>query len=117
MRNNNLPRNKGSLKQTQPVESSASREVTPFIKILDIFTYRLHRTLEEASTIVSTSDLSFFHNLSEGDKMELAYQLALSMLNLVLFSLLFLLEENTSWPWEIFPRKWVLLKGRLKLWR
>lgn len=57
-----------SPKQTRLDEGNAFGEVTPFIKILDIFSSRLPHTIEEAIT-----NLSFFRDLKE-DKMELISQ-------------------------------------------
>lgn len=54
-------------------------EVTHFIKIPDIFYSRFPRTLEKAVAIVSTSNLSFAQNLPEGDKIEMASELAHNM--------------------------------------
>lgn len=56
-------------------EGNASGEVAPFIKKSDIYSFWLLLTLKEATTIVSTMDLSFIHNLIEGDNMEMAYAL------------------------------------------
>lgn len=47
-----------SLKWTRIAKGNASREVTPFIKMLDIFS-RLPRTPKEDPSIIWISDLSF----------------------------------------------------------
>lgn len=57
----------------------AYEEVTLSIKIPYIFSSRLPHTLEESAVIISTSDLSFVQNISEGDKMEMAYVFAYNM--------------------------------------
>ena len=53
--------------------------MTPFIKIPNIFSSRLLCTLGEAPDIVSTLYLSFVQNLSEGDEMEMTYEISYSM--------------------------------------
>lgn len=65
-----------------------SGEVAPFTLILDVFSFWLARTFEEAATIVSMSDLSFVQNLLEGENMELIPEITHSMFKVVsLFSL------------------------------
>lgn len=73
------PRTDCSPKRTRVIEDNASREVTPFIKIPNIFSFRLPRTPKEVISIVPTSNLSFAQNLPEGDKMELDSLLAHNM--------------------------------------
>lgn len=64
-------------------------EVNPFIKIPNIFSSRLLCTLGEAPDIVSTSYLSFVQNLSEGDEMEMTYEIVYSMSKIAsIFSLI-----------------------------
>lgn len=53
------PRGEASPKQDHVADDDAFREVTLFIKTLNILYSRLPRTFEEATTIVSMSDLSF----------------------------------------------------------
>lgn len=69
------PRAEAYPKQKHVIENDVSGEVTPFINILDILFSQLLHTPEEASIIVSTSDLYFFFNLLEKDSMELALSL------------------------------------------
>ena len=58
------------------------------MRILDAFSSRLARTLEEAFTTISVSYLSFVQDLPGREKMELASELAHSMFKVVsLFSL------------------------------
>lgn len=56
------------------IEDDASGEVTPIIKIWNIFSSRLQHTLDEISTIILASYLSFVQNLPKGNKMETNYE-------------------------------------------
>lgn len=58
--------------------------------ILEVLSSRITRTREEVNTTVLTSHLSFIQNLTKGDKMKLASQLALNMFKVsIIFSLVF----------------------------
>lgn len=73
------PQDEASPKWTQVIEDGAFEEVTPFIKILDIFSSHLPCTLEETVVIVSTSNLSFVQNLPEENEMGIPYDLSHNM--------------------------------------
>lgn len=66
------PWTEGSPNRVRVVEGGSSGKITPFKKILIIFSSHLPCTLEDPVFIVLTSDLYFIHNLYAGDKMELA---------------------------------------------
>lgn len=53
------PRGEASTKRDHVADDDAFREVTLFIKTLNILYSRLPRTSKEATAIVSMSDLSF----------------------------------------------------------
>ncbi|CAI8591072.1 unnamed protein product [Vicia faba] len=71
-----FPQDESSPKLTRFTEGGASREVTSFMRIPNVFSYRLTCTLEEAAVIVSMSDLSFIQNIPQGEKMEIIFELA-----------------------------------------
>lgn len=73
------PRYEVSSKWIWITKNNTYGEVTHFIKILDIFYSRFPRNLEKVVAIVSTSNLSFTRNLPEGDKIEMASELAHNM--------------------------------------
>lgn len=90
----------------------ASGEVTPFIKVPDIFSSRLPHTPEKATAIGSTSDLSFIHNLLKREKIEQTFNLAYSMFKAgnILFILFdrqgdFLSPTNTSQEMDTWKGK------------
>lgn len=67
------------------------------MRMLNVLSSRLAWILEEVSTIVSTPDLSFVHNLLEGDKMELVFELTHNMFKFASIFFLTLLFGETSW--------------------
>lgn len=63
--------------------------------MLEIFSFSFPRTFEEAPAIVLTSDLSFFHNLLEVDKMEIYSKLAPNMFKVAsIFYLVSVVQGN-----------------------
>ena len=81
----------------------------------NVFSFQVAHTLEEATTSVLMSDLSFVYNLLEGEKMELVSKLIHNMSRLLLYSPLSLLVRETSLIWVIPLRKEILGKGNVKL--
>ncbi|CAI8588453.1 unnamed protein product [Vicia faba] len=96
------PWTKASPRLTRIIEDGSFREVTAFINIPDILFSWLLGTPEEVASIVSMLDLSFVKNILEGDKMELASQLAHSMFKVGSIFLLSLLGGVISWPQLVF---------------
>src|SRR4051812_45272963 len=73
------PQEEGSPKRTCVIGDGASEEVTPFMRISDVFSSWHARTLNEVRFTISTSDIPFIQNISEGDKMELVCEITHSM--------------------------------------
>lgn len=83
-------REKGYLKRTRVVEDKASSEITPLLRMSNLFSSRLACALEDATHTVSLSNLAFVQNLSEEEKKEFVYDITHNMYQYnSLFSLVF----------------------------
>lgn len=93
-----FPQEDCSPKQTRVAMDEAPEEITQFRRIPIVFSSRLTHTLEEASSNVSTLDLSFVKNFYETNKIKLISEITHGMYQVTsLFSLI---------PGGVYPEKW-----------